>query len=332
MSIRTKIQWCDSTCNPTMGCDGCELWDNTTKKCYAGVLHTRFGGATSGYAPTFEEVTLFPGRMEQATKWRDLRGTEREDKPWLNGMPRLIFVSDMSDALSKAVTFDYLREEVIANVKSELGKRHQWLWLTKRPARMAKFSQWLAKSDQLWPSNLWAGTSVTSHQMTSRIKPLLEIGNADTIRFLSVEPQYGEIDLQQWLPQLQWVIQGGESGHDASAFDVAWAMSLISQCRKQGVPYFLKQLGANVVCEGQRLRFNDGHAGDWSEWRSELRVRQMPAVQSDAVQSQTGSLEAIRIDQPERAYTKPASSKGRIAALKAWETRRARQSAAQKEK
>ena len=26
MSAKTKIQWCDSTANPTMGCDGCELW------------------------------------------------------------------------------------------------------------------------------------------------------------------------------------------------------------------------------------------------------------------------------------------------------------------
>ena len=26
MSVKTKIQWCDSTVNPTMGCDGCELW------------------------------------------------------------------------------------------------------------------------------------------------------------------------------------------------------------------------------------------------------------------------------------------------------------------
>lgn len=34
-------------------------------------------------------------------------------------MPRLIFASDMSDALSKVVTFDYLFDEVIANVTSE---------------------------------------------------------------------------------------------------------------------------------------------------------------------------------------------------------------------
>src|SRR4051794_31894480 len=54
MSVATKIQWCDSTCNPTMGCDGCELWNPKVKKCYAGNLHVRFGGSTKGYSPTFE--------------------------------------------------------------------------------------------------------------------------------------------------------------------------------------------------------------------------------------------------------------------------------------
>lgn len=332
MSIRTKIQWCDSTCNPTMGCDGCELWDKSTKKCYAGILHQRFGGASPGYAPSFEEVTLFPGRMEQATKWSDLSNTKRCDKPWLNGMPRLIFVSDMSDALSKAITFDYLQKEVIATVTSDLGRRHQWLWLTKRPARMAKFSQWLAKKGQAWPRNLWAGTSVTSRRMTSRIQPLLDIGDAQTIHFLSVEPQYEEVNLQKWLPKLRWVIQGGESGHGASAFDVLWAKSLIDQCREHGVPYFLKQLGANVVRKTQRLRFDDGHAGDWSEWDTKLQVRQMPAIRSDSASSLPKSSKAIRIDGQAQPKTKAASAKGRAAALKAWETRRARQSTGQKRK
>ena len=68
MSKNTTIQWCDSTVNPTMGCDGCELWDQKRKSCYAGILHMRFGGATKGYAPSFEEVTLFPGRMAEAAR------------------------------------------------------------------------------------------------------------------------------------------------------------------------------------------------------------------------------------------------------------------------
>src|SRR3954451_23834887 len=100
MSVKTKIQWCDSTVNPTMGCDGCEIWGVQRKTCYAGTLHQRFGGVTPGYAPRFEDVTLFPGRMEAAASWPSLVGKSRAGKAWLDGSPRIIFVSDMSDALS----------------------------------------------------------------------------------------------------------------------------------------------------------------------------------------------------------------------------------------
>lgn len=305
MSIATRIQWCDSTCNPTMGCEGCELWTANVKKCYAGTLHVRFGGTSTGYADTFEDVTLFPGRMEDATRWADLSGTDRPDKPWLNGYPRLIFVSDMSDSLSSSVEFDYLEEEVIDNVTSALGGRHHWLWLTKRPERMAKFSRWLAEKGRPWPTNLWAGTSITRQKTTSRIRQLLQVGGDTTIRFLSVEPQYEAIDLSPWLAKLDWIIQGGESGHGANSFDLSWAHNLLRDCREQGVPYFLKQLGAVVRSNGVEVDFEDGHAGDWSEWPKGLRLRQMPTLPKVSCDIE----EAMAL-------------KRRNAALKAWETRR----------
>jgi protein gp37 len=276
MGRDTAIQWCDDTINPTMGCDGCELWSAGRKTCYAGVLHRVRGGHNKGFAPTFEQVTLFPGRMGAAARWPDLTGMVRTDKPWLNGLPRHIFVSDMSDALSKAVSFDYLEQEVISTVISEAGWRHRWLWLTKRPARMARFSRWLAERGIEWPVNLWAGTSITSQRTTRRIGPLLSVGGERTTRFLSVEPQVEPIDLGRWLPRLDWVIQGGESGGKARPFDVSWAVGLLRQCRESGVPYFLKQLGAFVVMGGQRRRLTDRHGGDWSEWPEAIRVRQMP--------------------------------------------------------
>ena len=273
MTMRTKIHWCDSTCNPTMGCDGCELWTKDRKSCYAGWLHVRFGGVTPGYAPSFKEVTLFPGRMAEASRWSDLTGKARPEKPWLNGLPRLIFVSDMTDSLSAAVPFGFLAEEVIANVSSDLGKRHQWLWLTKRPERMAKFCHWLKQS---WPSNLWAGTSVTSQATAKRINGLLKVGNKDTIRFLSVEPQVEELDLTQWLPHIAWLIQGGESGRTARPFHMEWAKSLRAKCNDHRVPYFLKQLGSKVLHHGKPVTFEDAHAGEWSEWPKSLRVRKLP--------------------------------------------------------
>ncbi len=273
MAQNTAIQWCDSTENPTMGCAGCELWNEERQTCYAGVLHRRFGGVSSGYAPEFEQVTLFPGRMHRASKWSDLSGRKRTNKPWLNGMPRLIFVSDMSDALSQSVEFEYLRDEVIANVTSELGRRHRWLWLTKRPKRMASFSKWL---DVEWPSNLWVATSVTTQKSTSRIKHLLKVGDENTVRFLSVEPQWEVIRLEKWLPSINWVIQGGESGPTAHEFDVEWAESLISQCKAHKVPYFLKQLGSKVCRKGDQTLYENSHGGNWDEWPKRLRVRQFP--------------------------------------------------------
>src|SRR5262245_44118014 len=174
MSIATKIQWCDSTCNPTMGCEGCELWNPKTgeRSCYAGVLHHRYGGVSKGYSPTFEQVTYWPGRMASAAKWRDLTGATRSDKPGLDGLPRLVFVSDMSDALSAVVPFAFLEEEIVRTVTSPDGQRHHWLWLTKRPDRMAEFSGILLAKQVPWPKNLWAGTSITTQATIGRIKHL----------------------------------------------------------------------------------------------------------------------------------------------------------------
>ncbi len=276
MSLTTKIQWVDSTVNPTMGCDGCELWDSHRRSCYAGILHVRFGGRSKGYAPRFEEVTTFPGRMAAAARWSDLIDAPRPDKPWLDGRPRLIFISDMSDALSKAVPFTYLRDEVIGHVDSEKGRRHRWLWLTKRPARMAALSRWLESEGLDWPTNLWAGTSITAQANVGRIQHLAQVGGANTSRFLSVEPQVEPITLGPRLLDVDWVIHGGESGRSARPFDLAWADDLIAQCADHGTAYFLKQLGANPVANGQRLDLKDGHGGDPDQWPDRLKLRQVP--------------------------------------------------------
>lgn len=283
MATGTKIQWADDTVNPTMGCDGCELWSDRTgvHRCYAGLLHRRHGGSNPGYAPAFEQVTLFPGRMEKAARQGELTGRQRRGKPWLDGCPRLLFVSDMSDALSKAVSFAYLEAEVIEHVASPAGQRHAWLWLTKQPRRMAQFSRWLAQRGTAWPANLWPATSITTKATVSRIAQLLEVGDAHTRRFLSVEPQWEELRLRRQLGEVDWVIQGGESGSGAKPFDLAWARRLRDDCADKGVPYFLKQVGRRPVEQGQPVKLADGHGGDWSEWPADLRVRQMPEFRAD---------------------------------------------------
>lgn len=361
MSQKTKIQWCDSTVNPTMGCSGCELFpspfevfrnvdaavlpdvidsrellknlihevyqkipdpgaghrDSVTMtnlwhfreplcqaitdqccrkagraalaatkqamKCYAATLHLNRGAnilkpdrtAKKGYAPTFEQVTNFDGRMAKAARYKDLLGSTNPKTPWKDGLARMLFISDMGDALCSASQrqFDYLRSEVLDAVTSENGCRHLWLWLTKRPKHMSAFA------DQIggFPANLIAMTTVTSPATLHRADALRQV--AAPCRGLSVEPLWERLpaaDLD--LRGIDWLILGGESGSRtlAQPFHLEWAVELHAHCRKHGVAFFLKQLGRNPVAAGKPIRLRNSHGGDWSEWPSHLRVREFP--------------------------------------------------------
>jgi hypothetical protein len=104
---------------------------------------------------------LYPGRVANAATWDLLELKEVKDKPWVKELPRLIFISDMGDALSKSVPFDYLREEIVGNISSSAGRQHIWLWLTKLLGRMAEFATWLHERGIPWPHNLVPMTTVT---------------------------------------------------------------------------------------------------------------------------------------------------------------------------
>lgn len=249
-------------------------------QCYAGILHTRHGSDESkpekktspGYATKFEIVKLFPGRMGSASHWSDLRGHPRPEKPWMDGLPRLIFISDMGDSFCTTVPFEYLRSEVIDTVDSESGRQHIWLWLTKRPRRMAEFSQWLHQQGVLWPDHLVAMTTVTSTKTLNRVEQLRQVDCK--IRGLSVEPLWNQVDLP--LEGIDWCIVGGESGTYAQRFDIAWAKDIVNQCRQAGASPFLKQLGAKPMDNGRHVKLRDSHGSDWSEWPDDLRVREFP--------------------------------------------------------
>ena len=173
-------------------------------KCYAGLLGT-FRAGHNGYADKFESPKLYPGRLAEAAKWGPPTEREIVDKPWLLGLPRLIFISDMGDALSKSISFEYLNREIIENVNSPSGRRHIWLWLSKRPARMAEFGAWLTDHGVEWPDNLVAMTTVTEQRFSQRVQ---ELGNVPSkLKGLSLEPLFGPVKLD--LTQIDWVIVGG---------------------------------------------------------------------------------------------------------------------------
>ena len=336
----TKIQWCHSTINPVMGCDGCELWKPAaaiaaimlamllllTKKpkgivkpavdravsdretselyrdreqiaedlagslgltreqkkqvvdvlreecmCYAGLLGVMRAGH-AGYADKFEMPKVYPGRVADAASWDLPDEKETRDKPWLEGLRRLIFISDMGDALSASVPFAYLRDEIIENAVSEDGRRHLWLWLTKRPGRMAEFGERLQSRGIGWPANLVPMTTVTMQRYAQRVDQLRRVPGK--LRGLSLEPLFEPVDLD--LRGIDWVIVGGGSDVLARPFHIEWALQLREQCRAAGVAFFLKQLGKKPFYQNQPLDLADQHGGDWTEWPEAWRVRELP--------------------------------------------------------
>lgn len=291
MGLETNIEWCDSTVNPSTGCDGCELWNGRDiRVCYAGNLHeARLAKSLPAlYAENFQEVRLAPGRMMEAARWPDLRGKERPDKPWLNGLPRMIFVGDMGDFGSRDVPDDYFIDEIIGAIRSAAGARHFWLLLTKQISRLAKLSAHIGGL----PNNCMALTTTTSQRTAEvRAQALLEV--ECRWRGISVEPLLEPLDLTErgrglycescldrsahWCvdPVIDWVIVGGESGVDARPTSPAWIRDIVEQCADANVPCFVKQLGADWAKQA-----NAAHkkGGDPAEWPADLRVRHVPLL------------------------------------------------------
>lgn len=252
--------------------------------CYAAKLHSRYGTSllnpawkgNAGYAATFERLRLYPGRVREASRWSDLLGTKDPTRPWKDGLPRLIFVSDMGDALSRRRDFEFLREEVIKPATSVEGRRHLWLWLTKRPELMAEFAGELEGG---LPENVCAMTTVTGPGQLDRIDHLRKVRAA--VRGLSLEPLWEKIDPEHLnLDGIDWVIVGGESGSavgDTRPFPIEWAEEIREKCRREGVAFFLKQLGRRPTRAGSPVNLTDESGGDWDEWPDEaLRVREFP--------------------------------------------------------
>src|SRR6266566_1599841 len=220
MSENSTIEWTNSTWNPVTGCTkispGCA-------HCYAETFAERFRGVKGHPYEQGFALKLWPNRIELPLHWKK---------------PRRIFVNSMSDLFHKEIPDKFIRRVFLT---MELAKHHTFQVLTKRAERM---EQWTNENytRSAWPKNVWLGVSVENQDYSWRIAHLQH--TPATIRFLSVEPLLGPLNLNKAVLQdVEWVIVGGESGPNARRMKPEWVIEIKQDCQRFGVPFFFKQWG-----------------------------------------------------------------------------------------
>lgn len=229
---KTNIEWCDYTWNPVTGC-----------------LH----GCPYCYAKRFAERGLGEyGRYAKGQRFTPNFHANRLEEPLRIKKPSRIFVCSMGDLFGNWVTSGWIND--VLSVANECPQ-HTFVFLTKKPSRL---------KDYTFGDNCWLGTSIENQEAANTRVPLLLQANAP-IRFLSIEPLLGPIDLEAVLvdcgmalfgsplrwhhkpyletrpyPAINWVIIGAQTGPGAKPPKPEWIATLTAQCCGSGVPVFMK--------------------------------------------------------------------------------------------
>lgn len=277
MAKNSNIEWTDHTFNPWEGCQkvgpGCD-------HCYAEARNARFaGGQAANWGP------YAPRRRTSAANWRKPLAWNAAHAEFfsMHGRRQRVFCASLADVFDNAVdpTWRYeLATLILATPNLD------WLLLTKRIGNAGKMLATMFQDGM--PDNVWIGATVVNQEEADRDIPKL-LGMPARIRFLSMEPLLGAVDIRSYLapsfpncsgfeqgahmeagycgrcaghvddpihdPMLRdvidWVIVGGESGAHARPLLAEWAQDLRDQCQAVGVPFFFKQ---------------------WGEWRKQLKA------------------------------------------------------------
>lgn len=236
MAENTKIEWCDHTFNPWVGCtrvsDGCD-------NCYAAALDKRFGNDRWDKPGLKHEFTT-------DTNWRKPLKWQKDAKQANKRMK--VFCASMSDWCDKNAP-DGAMDRLFGLIRETPDL--DWLLLSKRSTLIKKRlpDDWGNGYD-----NVWLGVTCENiKQGIPRIHDLVKI--PAVVRFLSCEPLLEDITLSEDfdISGIDWAIIGGESGPEARPMKSSWLFNLINVCnsyRDNNTAVFFKQWGGKGSDKG----------------------------------------------------------------------------------
>lgn len=231
MAEKTKIEWCDHTFNPWIGCTKVSpACDN----CYAeDMMDRRYGRARWGAGN--------PRIRTSDSNWRQPRKWNRQ--AIAAGTRPFVFCSSLADVFDNEVDpawrvdlFDLIRETPAL----------VWLLLTKRIGNAHKM---IVASGGL-PSNVAIGATMGNQDEydRDRMKLVAIKDHGPLFTFGSFEPLLGPIEIDHRAPD--WIIVGGESGKFARHMDLTWAFDLLAQAAFYDKVFNFKQVGGRKADKG----------------------------------------------------------------------------------
>lgn len=251
MAKDTQIEWThfprtDGTLMPGHTINlwwGCTEVHEGCDNCYARVFANR-------YKSQWGDSTLWGNdqpRKEIKSVWDNLDKYQKAAAA--AGERHAVFVGSMMDIFEKLMpiidskgnqgTFDtdYIRTLLFEAISDYRYQNLLFLFLTKRPSNINKYIPEEWKEDP--PSNVMFGASAVSQRTLLDVLRHLDAVNG--MKFISMEPQLEFINLPVYT-DVDWIIQGGESGGHKRPFDLQWARDMRDQCKQKGIPYFFKQI------------------------------------------------------------------------------------------
>jgi protein gp37 len=285
------ISWTQETWNPIVGCSkvssGCKnCWAERQARLH---YHHIFPDGWDGH------VEVFFNRMEQPLHWRK---------------PRKIAVGLMGDLFHPDIPV-YFQESVFRIAIS--ANQHTFQFLTKRANTMSQRIPIImnrifgAPENWIMPGNIWLGVSVENQATADARIPLL-LQTPAAVRFVSAEPMLGPINLRPFwglecihedsyiepdtnanickncenVPNLDWIIMGGESGHGARPIHPDWVRSIRNQCQASSVPFHFKQWGEWAYLDWRHEIPAGGDAWVWPDGSFHVVIgREMPSMIMD---------------------------------------------------
>lgn len=232
MAEVSKIEWCDSTFNPWIGCTKVSA---ACDHCYAETMSNRYGWVDWGSPGT--EGTR---KRTSVANWRKVLSWQFEARRFQleHKRRRRVFCASLADWLDNQVPTEW-RADLCRLIVDTPDL--DWLLLTKRPQNLRKLVPSWAKRV---PDNVWLGTTAEDAKSYRQRWPHYAKVQA-RVRFISYEPALGPLgplDLGDGIVP-DWIISGGESGGGARVTNPDWVRSVRSHCATHRVAFFHKQWG-----------------------------------------------------------------------------------------